>query len=222
MSTFKTEAIVLCRRPFIEDDRFYTVYSQDHGKLELLARAAAKSSSKLAGHLEPMAKVSLMIAKGKNHETVAGVKLLKVFKFPNLASQVLANAAAEIIMKITKNGNGDGGIYSLINKFLSFLEKGSILEVKRLALIRFSWQLLVCLGNWPKSSTFTAISGMPNISDDGKKFFNEAIFKEVCSKSTCVTKSILNEAERYTNNYLRYITESDLKSLKLLEYVKKF
>lgn len=222
MSTFKTEAIVLGRRPFIESDRFYTVYSKDHGKLELLARAAAKSSSKLAGHLEPLSKVSLMIAKGKNHETVAGAKLLKTYKFPDLSSQYLAQTAAEIVMKITKNGNGDEKIYNLIDKFLSFLEKGSRLEVKRLSLIRFSWQLLVCLGNWHHDTVFTAISGLPEISDGSKTFFNEAIFKKACLSPFKVTGKILSETEYYTRCYLQYLMESEIKSLSLLDYVKKF
>ena len=66
--TFNTKAIILKREPFWEADTRVVVYSLEKGKLHLIARGTKKISSKLAGHLEPMNFVDLMVVRGKQFD----------------------------------------------------------------------------------------------------------------------------------------------------------
>jgi DNA repair protein RecO (recombination protein O) len=169
MSTYKTQAIVIAKRPFIEDDRFYIVYSQDQGKLELVVKAAAKSSSKLAGQLEPFALVRLMVVRGKNLETIAGAQRLKAFNFTNLDSYYLASYLAEIIIKTTKPSLGDEKIYQLLFKALSFLEQECKVEIKRLMAVKFTWQVLKLLGHSADLADMGGIKVLSGLSAGAKE-----------------------------------------------------
>jgi len=99
MSTFKTQALVLHKRVLKNADRLYILYTPEHGKVEAKVRSAAKSSSKLAGHLEPFCISAVMIARGESLETIAGAYLQKSFIFKDLKTRALALVAAEIVNK---------------------------------------------------------------------------------------------------------------------------
>ncbi|MEK9131125.1 MAG: recombination protein O N-terminal domain-containing protein, partial [Patescibacteria group bacterium] len=64
-------------RDHLEADRFYSVMTEGHGKLELRARGARKISAKLASHLEPFALCDLMVVRGRYGDIVAGVERLE-------------------------------------------------------------------------------------------------------------------------------------------------
>jgi len=217
MSTFKTQAIVLSKRSFIEDDRFYTLYTKSHGKLEVLVKAAAKTSSKLAGHLEPFTCVEVMIARGRNRETLAGVRIIEFYKFNNLADLSLANLASETINKMIKQGVPDQEVFNLFLKLLPFLAGSSKLEIKKLAVMRFLWQLIRLSGysiSAERNGDF--IASLPKLSAAAKKTF--ALLTVLASTSFKTSTTVLKELENYTKNYLEYILESELKSLNLLAY----
>ena len=74
MSSFKTEAIVLHKRPLWEADRLYVLYTPGFGKVEAQVKSAVKTSSKLAGSLEPVSLVEVMVVRGKARETIAATK----------------------------------------------------------------------------------------------------------------------------------------------------
>lgn len=218
MSTYKTQAIVIAKRPFIEDDRFYIVYSQDQGKLELMVRAAAKSSSKLAGQLEPFALVQLMIVRGKNLETIAGAQRLKSFNFPDLDSYYLASYFAEIISKSTKSNLADEKIYQLLFKALSFLERECMVEARRLMAVKFTWQLLRQLGHSVDLADLAGIKVLSGLSPAAKGLLNNGLLSQPNGNAIKTSTPILKEVEKFTQNYLKYILESDLKCLNSLTY----
>ena len=217
MSTFKTQAIVLSKRSFIEDDRFYTLYTKSHGKLEVLVKAAAKTSSKLAGHLEPFTYSEVMIARGRNRETLAGVKIIEFYRFNNLADLSLANLVSEIINKMIKQGVPDQEIFNLFLKLLPFLAGSSKLEIKKLAVMKFIWQLLRLSGySTSEERNGNFIASLPKLSTAAKETFKSLNILKPASFKTSTT--VLKELENYTKNYLEYILESELKSLNLLSY----
>lgn len=222
MSTFKTEAVVLSKRSFFEDDRFYTIYTEDYGKLEVLVKAAAKSSSKLAGQMEPFSYVTAMIVRGRNKEMVAGVKLIKFFSFADWQSLALANVVAEIIGKLIKPGVTDEKTFCLLLKLLPFLAKEGTLEVKRLFVWKFVWQLLHSAGYGLAEATTAVFEKLPKLSAPAAAIFNQQLLNQNGSSSFVISIKILREVERYTLSFLEYILESELKSLKIFFYDKKF
>ena len=63
--TYATKAIVLNRVPFRENDIRVSLYSSDQGRLDLIARGARKTKSKIAGHIEPISLARIMVIRGK-------------------------------------------------------------------------------------------------------------------------------------------------------------
>lgn len=219
MSTYKTEAIVLAKRAYIEDDRFYYCYTKDQGISEFLVKAAAKSSSKLAGHLEPFAHIQAMVVRGRNKETLAGVELIRNFKIDDFSSFCLASLAAEILIKLSRPNNHEEGVFQLSLKLLSFLAQEGMVEIKRLAVVRFIWQILKILGYWSAADNFISSTNLTILSPEVKKILNNKVLAKHQRVSFRLSKKQLTEIEQYTQAYLKYILESDLKSLNLLAYV---
>lgn len=65
MPVYKAEAIVLRRRPLGEADRVLTLYTMEWGKLSAVARGVRKTTSRLAGRLEPFSYVEMLLAQGR-------------------------------------------------------------------------------------------------------------------------------------------------------------
>lgn len=72
-ATYNTKAIILTRQPFREHDSRVAAYSPDFGKIDLVVRGARKIGSKLAGHLEPISLVRIMVVRGKRYDYIGGV-----------------------------------------------------------------------------------------------------------------------------------------------------
>ena len=76
MPYLKQTVIVLNKKAVRQADRWYTLLCQNNGKQDVIVRGAAKSSSKLAGHLEVGNKAEVMLAPGKNMVHLAGAKVI--------------------------------------------------------------------------------------------------------------------------------------------------
>jgi DNA repair protein RecO len=84
MSYIKQSAIVLRKKTLRRGNRWYTLLCKDIGKIDILARSAASSASKMAGHLEPGMRSEVMLAPGKEIVHLAGAKTVQSYKFINL------------------------------------------------------------------------------------------------------------------------------------------
>jgi DNA repair protein RecO (recombination protein O) len=60
-----SEALIIKRNDWREGDSRVVLYTKNFGKLSLVARGAKKFKSKIAGHIEPINLVDMMILKGK-------------------------------------------------------------------------------------------------------------------------------------------------------------
>ncbi|MBU0706838.1 DNA repair protein RecO [Patescibacteria group bacterium] len=123
-STYKTECLVLRRQPFREADRRIVVLTPGRGKLILIARGASKIKSKLAAHLEPFSCSQIMVAVGKNNDTVAAsmVKKKYITLGQSLLKKAWADYVAEIVDHVTKEGQSDPDIYCLVNDIYKYLD----------------------------------------------------------------------------------------------------
>jgi len=61
MRGFKTEGIVLKRRNFGEADRILTVFTKDRGKISVLAKGVRRITSRRAGNVELLNRVSIFL-----------------------------------------------------------------------------------------------------------------------------------------------------------------
>lgn len=126
--TYQDKAITLKRIDIKEADRLFVFYTKEHGKVEAVARGVKKINSKMAGHLEPLGIVDLMIARGKSIDQVAGAARRQDYKSikDNLLKVYIASCALETVEALTKPDHPDKKIYELLDKFLLLLDSYSL------------------------------------------------------------------------------------------------
>ena len=75
----KTQAVVLRHRRFGETDRIVTLLTPARGKLDALAKGALRPRSKLAGHLEPLTHVEVVLAHGRSLGIITQAETVQPF-----------------------------------------------------------------------------------------------------------------------------------------------
>jgi DNA repair protein RecO (recombination protein O) len=73
-------AIVLRRRDSGESDRRLTLLTEEHGKLEAVAKGARKAASRLAGISDPLSVAIMTLAEGKRNRFVTQAQPLSSFR----------------------------------------------------------------------------------------------------------------------------------------------
>lgn len=126
MPTYKTTGLVLKRINFGEADRIISFLTPDHGKLRAVAKGVRKIKSRMAGHLELFSETELMLAKGKNLDVIASARLKHHYHSlaENWQSLTFAYLMAEILEKVTDEGNTQRRIYGLTSETLKRLDEG--------------------------------------------------------------------------------------------------
>ncbi len=151
---YHTTGIVLSKRDWRESDRVYSVLTQEHGKIEMVARGARKPLAKLSPHLEFCAEVELLIVHGRVHETVAGVERKRSFVglYDSLTKSLVAHHVLQLVDLGTHEREVDRFLYEEVKNFLIFLHKAPDLTSERAAFVlsAFALKLLSLLGYRPE------------------------------------------------------------------------
>lgn len=150
----RTLGIVLGYRPHREADRLYRVLTPDRGVLEFFVRASRKSTSKLAGVLEPAGVVRLDAASGKDLLHVTGVE--RVTFFSRTASDPGARLFALTLLRfVDAVGRPEAvelGMFSLLHEALSAGERLEDRAGRLWLRDRFVWKCAMLLGVLPSFS----------------------------------------------------------------------
>src|SRR5215831_1935277 len=67
---YATEAVILRRIDFGEADRILTLFTPTYGKVRAVAKGVRRTTSRLAGHLEPFTRTQLLLATGRDLDIV--------------------------------------------------------------------------------------------------------------------------------------------------------
>lgn len=123
MAYIKQSAIVLRKKTLRQGNRWYTLLCKENGKVDVMARSAASSASKLAGHLEPGVESEVMLAPGKAIVHLAGAKTIQSYKYINLDldSAILKMAALSATNNLIFNSEESENAFELLSNFLSDL-----------------------------------------------------------------------------------------------------
>ena len=127
-----TEAIVLRHRRLGDADRFVTLLTPRRGKVDAVARGALRPRSKLAGHLEPMSRVDVLLAHGRSLDIVTQAQMLDGFTsiHGDLDRLSMAMYVLDITDRLTiDRGAGDEHrdaqpLYDLLHATLVRIERG--------------------------------------------------------------------------------------------------
>lgn len=185
--TYLTEAIILNRQPYKEDDLQVTVYSRDRGKLFLVARGGRKAKSKLAAHLEPLCRTEIMVVRGRHYDYAGSA--VSADCYARLKSDYEKVSAASLVSKriiqTVKEGAPDEDVYELLSDLLLELNSGKLSP--KLAAAFFSLKFLGFLGLAPELNT--CVLHREKIQPGGNRF-DFARSGLICPKCRASTGSL--------------------------------
>jgi DNA repair protein RecO (recombination protein O) len=153
--TYRAEVLVLRRHDFGEADRLLTVLTRDEGKVRGLARGARRPVSKHSGNLELFGHAQLLLARGRELDTIAQSELLHPFR--RLREDLMAASHAYYLSEVTdallEPNDASSRAFDLLLAAFSALDAGSS---PTLLAAHYLLQLLGALGFRPE--LFTCLS----------------------------------------------------------------
>jgi DNA repair protein RecO (recombination protein O) len=146
--SYTSEGIVLARRNFGEADRILVLYTKTHGRTSLIAKGVRRPKSKKRGHVEVFNLINFQAISGRGLDLMTEAEVIEDFKEIRISLKKvsLAYYFAEVVGRITHEGEANSEIYNLILE--SFEKLKDAKELKKLRL-DFVSKLLVTMGYWP-------------------------------------------------------------------------
>jgi DNA repair protein RecO (recombination protein O) len=89
MKQIECMGYILARHNLGENDRIYSLFSQDDGKVSFVAKGIKKSSAKLSGQLQPFACIKLRLIKGKNLDILVGAQIAKHYDLLSVSMEAI-------------------------------------------------------------------------------------------------------------------------------------
>ncbi len=123
MRTFKTEGIVIKRRNVGEADRIITIFSKDHGKLQIKASGVRKITSRRSPHIELLNYVNLTLYTGKTYPILVEAQSKENFSTlkEDLHKVGLAYHICELIDGLCPEGQEHESVFELLKRTLVIL-----------------------------------------------------------------------------------------------------
>lgn len=122
----KTEAVILRHRHLGDADRIVTLLTPLRGKVDVVAKGVLRARSRLAGHLEPLTHVEVVLAHGTSLDVVT--QATAVESFPRLRDDLDRLSAAiyltELADRFTVEHADADGLFALLLAALTRLERG--------------------------------------------------------------------------------------------------
>lgn len=246
---FKTEAIILRQRRLGEADRFLTILSPTLGKMDVKAKGVRRTTSRMGGHLQPLTRCVVQLARGRANDVVAGCQALDTFQplRENLDRLSRALYAAEVVERMTPERVPSAATYRLLAETLERLatEGGDLDMILRLLEMRvldyggFRPQLDVCAGCGnplqPVQNFFAPLAGgvvcpacAPGaggaraLSVNALKMLRllqRGSYKDVMRVR--VPPALSQEVERHLHAYLVSVLERDLKAASFIQRLRR-
>ncbi len=245
---YKTEAIVLRQRKLGEADRILTLHTPAHGKLDAKAKGVRKTTSRMSGHLQPLNRCMVQLARGRTMEVIAGCETLESFQRlrDNLERLSRALYAAELADRFLPERVESVAIYRLLLETLRRLQSDAdqdivlrYYEMRLLDLSGFRPELARCLGCdtplQPKQNSFAPAAGGTYCSSCGAgaagsrtlslnglkvlRLLQRASYKEIGRLS--MPPALAQEVERHLRSYIVYMLERDLNAAAFVERLRR-
>jgi DNA repair protein RecO (recombination protein O) len=157
---YATEAIVLRRTDFGEADRILTLFTPAYGKVRAIAKGVRRTTSRLAGHLEPFARTQLLLATGRELDIVTQAEARERLDHlrDDLWHATGAWYTAELVDRFLQDADPHPQLYRRFTRTLALLDTHAATpgeaaaparQRSRLALRHFELHLLDDLGYRP-------------------------------------------------------------------------
>ncbi|MCH8814565.1 MAG: DNA repair protein RecO [Chloroflexi bacterium] len=138
---YKTEAVIIRQRKFGEADRILTLLTPAFGKIEAKARGVRKTTSRMSGHLQPLNRCMIQLARGRMTDVIAGCETLESFHRLREDLDRLSESlyVAELVERMLPERVPNYPSYRLLLDTLRRLEQG---DGREIALRYFEIRLL--------------------------------------------------------------------------------
>ncbi len=200
--TFRAEAVVLRHSDWGEADRLLTLFTREEGKLRAIAKGARKPRSRKAGHLEPLTRVSLLLARGRSFfivtqaETVdAHLPLTEDLELVGYGSYVL-----ELLDRFTHDEDENRALYRLLSATLTRLVAG---DDPGLVLRYYELRLLDAMGYRPELFQCVACEAEIQAEDQYFSAGQGGVLCPRCGAGQKGARPVSREALRYLRHYQR-------------------
>ncbi len=146
MRAFKTEGVILKRRDFGEADRIISAFTLHRGKVSIIAKGVRRITSRRAGNVELLNRVSMFLYPGKQFLNLTEASSLDTFQRikEDLTLSTYAYHIIELIDKLTAENQENPILYNHLVQVLKRLELNPrqiwirAFEVKILSLMGFA------------------------------------------------------------------------------------
>ena len=147
--TYSSEAIILARKNYSEADRIIVIYSKDYGKLSLIAKSVRKTKSRKRGSIEVFSHIRFSAARTKSLDILTEAEIISSFPLirKNLKKVAVAYYFTEVIGRLTKEGEKNERLFSLLLKYIHALRKTTTLKKLKEGFVK---EAVIMLGYWPK------------------------------------------------------------------------
>jgi DNA repair protein RecO (recombination protein O) len=149
---YRTDAVVLRQRRLGDADKICVLFTPQRGRIEAVGKGLRRPKSKLAGHLEPLTKVSLILATGRTLDIITQAEAIETFPalHDNIDRLSRGLYVAELVDRFTDTASDVGELYRLLVGALQRLNESSGLDL----IVRwFEMQLLLDQGVQPRLDT---------------------------------------------------------------------
>ena len=119
---YRTESVILRRQDLGETDRIVTVFTPGYGKLRALAKGVRRPGSRKAGHLEPLARSTLLVAKGRDLDIITQAETIDAY--PKLRQDLdRLGQAAYVVELVDRFGVEEADSQALFHLTTNTLER---------------------------------------------------------------------------------------------------
>jgi DNA repair protein RecO (recombination protein O) len=145
----RTEAVVLRHRRLGDADRIVTLVTPARGKVDAVAKGTLRPKSRLAGHLEPLVHVEVLLAHGRNMDIVTQAQMIEGFTPVHADLDRLSTGMylAELADRMTVEHAEAHDVYDLLLASLVRLSRG---DGTHLVSRTFELELLATTGFRPE------------------------------------------------------------------------
>ena len=245
--SIRVEGVIIRHSDFSEADRLLTIFTRENGKIHCIAKGVRKSRSRKAGHVEPLTRTNLQLARGRDlfiltqAETLDGYANLR----EDLISLGYASYVIELIDRSTNDDEENRPLYNLVTKSLTRLNRGDnpnrvtrYFDIRLLDYVGFRPQLFTCAQCeseiLPEDQYFSAQQGGVICRKCGQRdpqvrpvsmlalkylrFFQRSSYQKTFRAS--IPDEIYDEMENLMQYYLTFNLERNLNSPAFLRRIR--
>jgi DNA repair protein RecO (recombination protein O) len=212
MAVFATEGIILKRSNYGEADRVLTVFTPFKGKIRVVAKGVRRIKSRRAGNVELLNRVKLHLYQGTGAPVLTEAESIQTYPIlkQNLTLSSYASHVAEITGRLLPEDQPNPGVYQLFAAILGILETNP----RQIFIRAYEVKLLTELGFWSTSQIQTSDQMVGLLTKLQMSKWDEIAEIEIDQAQAV-------ELERILRFYIERLLESPLKSVEVIQQIKK-